>query len=305
MSPSNDRILPGVALMIAFCIIAPMIDASAKLAAASLSVGQITGARFLVQAALMAPIVTALGHGFRLAPRALGLTVLRAVFLILSTFTFVSAVAVMPIADALAIAFVEPFILLLLGWAIFGEAVGPRRILACAVGFGGALFVIRPSLTIFGPVALYPLGTAFSFAAYMLVTRVLSREVHPVPMQFHPALLGFAICAPILLLAQAGGPASLALAMPEGAAWGYLFGVGLASTVSHMAITFALKFAPSATLAPLHYTEIVSAVFLGYLIFGDFPSLMTWIGIALISASGLYVIHRERQLSRRIQVPVP
>lgn len=305
MSPSTDRILPGVLLMVGFCVVAPLIDVSAKLASATISVGQITAARFLVQAALMAPIVWALGHAFRLTPRTLGLATLRAVFLILSSFTFVSAVAVMPVADALAIAFVEPFVLLLLGWAFFGEAVGPRRILACAVGFAGAMFVIRPSLELFGPVALFPLGTAFSFAAYMIVTRILSRQLHPVPMQFHTALLGLLISAPILVLAAPADLAPLGLSWPEGAAWGFLFGVGLASTVSHMAITFALKFAPSATLAPLHYLEIVSAVFFGYLVFGDFPSAMTWAGIALITASGLYVIHRERQLARRIQVQVP
>ena len=300
---SADRILPGVALMIAFCVVAPLIDVAAKLAAASVPVGQITAARFLVQAVLMAPIVLLLGHSFRLTPRALRLTALRAVLLILSTFTFVSAVAVMPVADALAIAFVEPFLLLLLGWAVYGEAVGPRRIAACGVGFLGALLVIRPSLAIFGPVALYPLGTALFFALYMLVTRTLSREVHPVPMQFHTALLGTAFCLPVLVLAEGSGIAVLDPVWPDGRAWAYLAGVGIASTVSHMAITYALKFAPSATLAPLHYLEIVSAVFFGYLVFGDFPATLTWAGIALIAASGLYIIHRERRLAR--QAPAP
>jgi drug/metabolite transporter (DMT)-like permease len=158
---------------------------------------------------------------------------------------------------------------------------------------------------IFGKVALFPLGTALAFALYIIVTRVLSRELHPVPMQFHTALLGFAISAPILLLASGSGIASLALGWPAGAAWWFLAGVGLASTVSHMAITYALKFAPSATLAPLHYLEIISAVFFGYLVFGDFPSLLTWAGIAVIAASGLYVIHRERRLSRQIPVTLP
>lgn len=305
MSLSNDRILPGVALMIAFCVIAPLIDASAKLASATIPVGQITTVRFLVQAALMAPIVAVMGLSFRLMPREVWLTALRAVFLILSTFTFVSAVAVMPIADALAIVFVEPFLLLFLGWAFFGEAVGPRRIAASAVGFLGCLLVIRPSFAAFGPVALYPLGTALSFAAYMIVTRILSRTLHPVPMQFHTAAFGFAMCLPVLALAEGSGVAVLDPVVPQGAAWWYLAGVGVAATVSHMAITYALKFAPSSTLAPLHYLEIVSAVAFGYLIFGDFPSPAAWAGIVVIIGSGLYIIHRERQLSRRIPVPLP
>lgn len=301
---STDRILPGVALMIAFCVIAPLIDVSAKLAAATVPVGQITTVRFLVQAVLMAPIVALMGLPFGMSPRVLGLTALRAVFLILSTYTFVSAVAVMPVADALAIVFVEPFLLLLLGWAIFGDTVGPRRIGASLVGFLGALLVIRPSLALFGPVAFYPLGTAAFFAAYMLVTRALSRRMHPVPMQFHTAFLGFLICLPVLILAEGSGLAPLDPVWPAGPAWGFLAGVGVAATVSHIAITYALKFAPSATLAPLHYLEIVSAVFFGYLVFGDFPVPMTWAGIAVIVASGLYVIHRERVTAGRVRVPV-
>jgi drug/metabolite transporter (DMT)-like permease len=59
-------------------------------------------------------------------------------------------------------------------------------------------------------------------------------------------------------------------------------------------MTYALKFAPSATLAPLHYLEIVAAVALGYAVFGDFPNALTWAGIGVIVASGLYLIHRER-----------
>jgi drug/metabolite transporter (DMT)-like permease len=86
--------------------------------------------------------------------------------------------------------------------------------------------------------------------------------------------------------------------MPQGRFWAFLAGVGVAATVSHLAITYALKFAPSATLAPLHYLEIVAAVALGYLIWGDFPTPLTWIGIALIIGSGLYVIHRERLAAR-------
>lgn len=298
---SADRILPGVALMIAFCAIAPMIDVSSKLASATLPVGQITTARFVVQAVLMVPIVWMMGLSFRLSRRALVLMTWRAVFLIASTYTFVSAVAVMPVADALAIAFVEPFLLLLVGRFLYAEQVGPRRIIACAVGFAGALLVIQPSIAIFGLVALFPLGTAMSFAAYMLVTRTISREVHPVAMQFHTALIGMAICLPVIWLADGRAWPTLDPVMPQGMAWLYLAGVGIAATISHMAITYALKFAPSSTLAPLHYLEIVAAVALGYAVFGDFPTPLTWTGIAVITASGLYVIHRERVASRPAQ----
>lgn len=285
--------------MLAFCMLAPLLDVSSKLAAeAGVPVGQITTARFVVQGALMLPVVLWMGLAWRVSRRVLGFTVLRAVFLILSTYSFVSGIAVMPVADALAIAFVEPFVLLILGRLIFGDEVGPRRIAASAVGFGGALLVIQPSLAAFGLVALWPLGTAFFFAFYMLVTRSLSAEMHPVTMQLHTSLAGVAITVPLLLLFDGSGIGPLDPILPQGVMWLWLFGVGFWAAVSHICMTYALKFAPSATLAPLHYVEIVAAVALGYMVFGDFPNPMTWAGIAVIVYSGLYIIHRERLAAR-------
>jgi drug/metabolite transporter (DMT)-like permease len=293
-----DRILPGVALMLGFCIAAPLIDVASKLAAQGVPVGMIVLGRGVVQAALMLPVVMAMGQPLTLRRRALGLVTLRAFFLVASTYCFVAAVRVMPIADALAIAFVEPFVILLIGRFVMGEEVGPRRLAACAVGFLGSLLVIQPSFAAFGPVALFPLGTAVSFALYMLVTRTLSRQMHPVPMQFHTALIAALICAPLLALGTATGEPSTTFVLPQGIFWLWVFCVGLASTVSHMAITYALKFAPSSTLAPLHYLEIVTATLFGFLVFGNFPNVLTLSGIGVIVSSGLYVIHRERMTAR-------
>ena len=300
---AKDTTLLGILLMLAFCALAPLLDVAAKLAAeAGVPVGQITAARFVVQTALMLPVVLVLRLTLHLSPRALAFASLRALFLLVSTYAFVSGIEVMPIADALAIVFVEPFILLLLGRWIFGDQVGPRRIAACAVGFCGAMLVIQPSLAVFGTVALWPLVTAFLFAFYMLVTRAMSAWMHPVTMQFHTSWTGLLLCLPVMFLADGSGHPGLDPIWPEGWNWLWLFGVGFWAAVSHMSMTYALKFAPSATLAPLHYSEIVTAVILGYLIFDDFPNRMTWAGIAVIVSSGLYIIHRER-LAARIRRP--
>ena len=298
---AKETTLRGILLMLLFCLIAPLLDVSAKLAAeGGIPVGQITTARFLLQGAFTLPAVLLMGLTLHFTPRAFRFIALRALFLVLSTYSFISGIAVMPVADALAIVFVEPFILLILGSLIFGDQVGPRRIAACAVGFFGAMFVIQPSLATFGLVALWPLGTAFFFAFYMLITRAMSSFMHPVTMQFHTAWAGFLICLPVLSLAQGTGRPTLAPIWPSGLNWLWLVGVGFWASVSHMAMTYALKYAPSATLAPLHYSEIVVAVALGYLVFGDFPNPLTWAGIAIIVASGLYIIHRER-LTARLQ----
>lgn len=297
---STDRILAGVALMLGFCITAPLLDVAAKLASSSVPVGQITTARFVIQCVLMAPVVWLMGLSLRVA-RGLWLAlVIRSGLLFISTFCFIAAIRVMPLADALAIVFVAPFIVLLVGKFYFGEDVGPRRVGAALVGFVGVLFVIQPSFSAFGAVALFPLGTAVGFAFYILVTRGLSRQVHPVSLQFYTGLIASVLCVPILIMAQGSGSVLLDPVWPEGIAWTWLFGVGFFATVSHMMMTYALSLAPSATLAPLQYLELPVATLLGYLVFGDFPNTLTLTGIGIIIGAGLYMIHRERVTARQL-----
>jgi drug/metabolite transporter (DMT)-like permease len=100
---------------------------------------------------------------------------LRAALLVVSTFAFVSGIKVMPLADALAIVFVEPFILLILGRILFGDQVGPRRIAACIVGFVGALLVIQPSLSRLRPGGAVAAGHGLCFLPSTCWSRGRSR----------------------------------------------------------------------------------------------------------------------------------
>jgi len=296
--PSADNILTGVALMLGFCVTAPLLDVAAKLASSSVPVGQITAARFVVQCALMAPFIWFMGLSLRVGRGQWLPLVSRALLLLFATFCFITAIRVMPLADALAIVFVAPFIVLLVGKFYLNEDVGPRRVGACFVGFIGVLFVIQPSFAAFGAVALIPLGTAVSFAFYILVTRGLSRQMHPVVLQFHTGLVASLFCIPVLLLAQGSGSDLLDPVMPAGIAWWWLFGAGFFATISHMMMTYALSIAPSATLAPLQYFELPVATLYGYLVFQDFPNALSLVGIVIIIGAGLYMIHRERVTAR-------
>ena len=299
-TPSTDRILVGVALMLGFCVTAPLLDVAAKLASSSVPVGQITAARFVVQCVLMAPFVWIMGLSMRVAKGQWLALLFRAMLLLGSTFCFIAAIRVMPLADALAIVFVAPFIVLLVGKFYLGEDVGPRRVGAAIVGFAGVLFVIQPSFEVFGAVALFPLGTALGFAFYILVTRGLSRRLHPVTLQFYTGLIASLLCLPVLMLAQGTGSALLDPVWPEGIAWLWLLGVGFFATLSHMMMTYALSLAPSATLAPLQYLELPVATLLGYIVFRDFPNALSLTGIVIIIGAGLYMIHRERVTARQL-----
>ena len=297
---STDHILTGVALMLGFCLTAPLLDVAAKLASESVPVGQITTARFVVQCALMAPFIWIMGLSLHVARGQWMALFCRAVFLLVATFCFIAAISVMPLADALAIVFVAPFIVLLVGKFYLGEDVGPRRVAGAIVGFVGVLFVIQPSFAAFGAVALFPLGTAVAFAFYILVTRGLSRKVHPVTLQFYTGLVASLICVPLMILAQGSGSELLDPVWPMGIAWLWLLGVGFFATLSHMMMTYALSMAPSATLAPLQYLELPVATVFGYLVFHDFPNFLSLIGIVIIIGAGLYMIHRERVSARTL-----
>lgn len=297
---TKDSNLAGVALMLGFCLTAPMLDVAAKLASESVPVGQISLARFGVQCALMAPFVWLMGLSLRVKRGLWSALLFRAVLLLVSTFCFIAAIRVMPLADALAIVFVAPFIVLLVGKFYLGEDVGARRVGSALVGFVGVLFVIQPSFEAFGAVALFPLGTAVGFAFYILVTRGLSRQVHPVTLQFYTGLIAGVFCLPVLMLAKGSGNALFDAVWPSGIAWLWLMGVGFFATLSHMMMTYALSLAPSATLAPLQYLELPVAALFGYLVFQDFPNTLSLTGIVIIIGSGLYMIHRERVTARQL-----
>jgi drug/metabolite transporter (DMT)-like permease len=291
--------------MLGFCILAPMMDAFAKATPSEVPLGQILAARFTVQAAILVPLAWLAGLGGWPSRRDIALHLGRGFALLAATGCFFAAIRHMPIADALAIFFVEPFILTLMGAVFLKEAVGWRRLAACATGFAGALLVIRPGLGDLGLVTLLPLGTALLFAVYMFLTRSMSQRLHPVALQAHTALAACLLILPPLILMNGSGSALFDPIVPEGRALWTLAGVGVIATVSHLFITLALRFAPAATVAPLQYLEIVGATVIGFFAFGDFPEPLTWAGIAVIVASGLYVFARERARGAPVDRPPP
>ena len=145
----------------------------------------------------------------------------------------------------------------------------------------------------FGFVVFYPLGTALGFAFYISSTRSLSKHLDHIRLQAYTSLLGTLICAPLLLLSNLADISELQIVIPENVFWVWLLGVAVFGTVSHLFISYALKFASSTTLAPLHYLEILSAVLLGYLVFGDIPDSTALYGMIVIIFSGIYIFLRE------------
>ncbi|MEL6915687.1 MAG: DMT family transporter [Pseudomonadota bacterium] len=292
---ADNRPFLGVVLMLGFCILIPVSDALAKILGATLPVMLIVLVRVATQGLLLVPLSRAVERRFWPGRRHLGAIVLRTLLYIGGLSTMILALRYLPLADAVAIAFVMPFIMLILGHWFLGEEVGARRIGACVVGFAGTLMVIQPSFQEVGAAALLPLCVAVLFALFMLVTRHLSQAVKPIAMQALSGLIACAILVPLLGLGTRLGWADLSFAPVTGAEAVMLAGMALIGTVAHLLMTWSLKFAPSATVAPMQYLEIPFATAVGFLVFGDLPDGLAATGIVVTMAAGLYVILRERR----------
>ncbi len=297
--PTTDTVR-GITLMTGAMLIVPLMDTLAKYLSASLPPLEIAFGRFLFQA-LFALLTAAIGPGLAVlhTPRLLP-HLMRGVFLAGATACFFSAVKVMPVADAIAIFFVEPMILTGLSAIFLKETVGPRRWVAVAVGLVGAMLIIRPGFDTFGAAALLPLGTAFLFALYLIVTRQLSGEGSMLSIQFTTGIAGAGLLGIALIGAALFGIESMTFLSPNVPQLALLAAIGAISFFAHGLIVRAFALAPASVLAPFNYLEIVSATFFGFLVFGDFPGLPTWGGMALIVGSGLYIARREQIAAKTV-----
>ena len=296
-----DRPLLGIFLMLGFCALAPMGDALAKVLGQTIPLAQLLLARFAMQAVILLPFVWWTGMSLRMSPRVLKLTALRTVLHIVGIGAMFASLQFLPLADAVAIAFVMPFILLLLGRLVLGEEVGHRRLIACCVGFVGTLLVIQPSFAEVGAPALLPLVVAVVFACFMLVTRQVAKDVDPIALQTVSGMMATVILG--VLFAVAGGAAPFNLVRPDAVEGGLLLTIGVIGTTAHLLMTWSLRFAPSATLAPMQYLEIPFATLIGWIVFRDLPNGLAAVGIAVTMAAGLYIVLRERAVARAVAPP--
>lgn len=280
----------GVALMVVSVMIAPMIDVFSKLATATMPAAEITLGRFIVQAALMLPFALLRGQVFSRSLKHASLHMLRGLILTIGMIAFVFALRSMPIADAIAIFFIEPAILTLLSGVFLREPIGWKKITACATGFAGSLLVIQPSFSEFGLVSLLPVVTAFTVAVFLLITRALAHVEDPWSMQFQSSFWAIGVSAIILLAGEGTGSPVIDPVLPDGLSLIYMGCVGLAAALSGILGAYAYRAAPASVLAPLQYLEIVSAAIVAYFVFGDFPDPLKWVGITIIVASGVFII---------------
>lgn len=297
-----DRPMLGILLMIGFCVLAPLGDGIAKLLGDTIPLGELLLVRFAAQALFLLPFVVWSTRSFKMSNRVFRLMVIRTVLHILGIGGMFTSLRYLPLADALAIAFVMPIIMLMLGHYVLGEEVGPKRITACVVGFVGTLFVVQPSFAAVGAPALLPLLVAVVFALFVLVTRQIAKEIDPVELQASSGVVATIILAAIYGLTSGTEIFAISIVTPNNFEIALLLSIGVIGTLAHLLMTWSLRFAPSATLAPMQYLEIPVATLFGWLIFKDLPNGLAAVGIMITISAGLYIVLHERRLAQVVPV---
>ena len=218
------------------------------------------------------------------------LQLLRSVIMFLSNGCYIVALSTVALATASAIMFTAPLIVTTLSVPLLGERVGLRRWGAVVVGFVGALIIIRPGLNT-PAFDRMPLGivlllfSAATFALYQILTRKLSHQDSAETNIVYTALIAAIVTTCIM---------PFVLVMPKGVGDGLLFALaGVVGGFSQYFIAKALEQAPASVVSPYLYGELLLAAMVGFAVFGDFPDHWTWLGAAVIAASGLYIAYRE------------
>lgn len=285
----GERPLVGIGLMVVGVSLVPLMDGLAKGLSADYHVLQLVWARFTFHLLWLLPFLAFYARRHRLLPRHPGLQVLRGGLILAATLCYFSAIALMPIADALALLFISPMVTTLLSPLVLRERVGPWRWGAVVVGFIGALIVIRPGAGVFQWASVLALCAGGFHGCYLLATRRLAGSTNPVITLFYTALVGAAGMSLTL-------PA--VWVSPAAADWALMALMGAFAAGGHFLIIRAFDRAPAPVVAPVAYAEIIAATVVGYFAFGDFPAPWTWVGIAVIVTSGVVISVREGR-SRR------
>ncbi|WP_415157128.1 DMT family transporter [Maritalea sp.] len=288
---ANPRL--GMIMMISMALLLPIMDTIGKYLTAFLSPGTIALFRFVVQTVFFMAILGA-RKKLRFPIQHWRTLALLGGFICMTMLTLMLGLSVLPVATFVAIFFVEPLILVFFSIIFLGEKVGWRRITACCVGLLGALIIIRPNYASFGMYAIMPVFTAIFMAGYFTVTKQLQGKVDGIAVQGWATLIGTGFLAIAISAGSFAGLEDLQFSWPQASHWGWFILSAAIGVLAYTLIAEAFKRAPASVLAPFQYIEIVAATILGYVVFGDFPDALTWLGIAIILSSGLYVFYREQ-----------
>jgi drug/metabolite transporter (DMT)-like permease len=307
ISPTRSPALTGILCALAGSAIFSINDMAIKSLSGSYALHQVILIRALIGMVFLFALMTVTRADFRqlLTTRPKG-QLLRVTFVMLSNVTYFLGLAALPLADAVAIAFVSPLLLTILSVLILHEPVGPRRWAAVAVGLIGVIIMVRPGSGVFQPAAILVLFSALGYAATNMMTRHMRGTESAFALSFY-VQIGFVIVSSTMGLivgdGHLAGSADPALAFlfrgwlwPPLHDWPAFAATGLSVAIGGLLIAQAYRLGDAALIAPFEYIAMPFAIFWGVVMFHTWPDLIAWLGIALIIGAGLYTMWRETRV---------
>ena len=286
----------GILLLVGGLALLSTLDASGKLLAmGGVPVLVVSWVRYTVHTALMAAVLLPTRGKALLQTKSLSRQLVRGVLMIFSSVLFFSVLKRVPLAEATAMNFVAPFVVMALAPWLLGERHRLHRWLGVAIGFAGMLVVVRPGGQVESEGVVLGLLTALTFALFQIATRRVAHD-DPLTSNFYGGVMG-------TIALTLGLPFYWEIPHLAPWQWTLLLSTGVTGLLGHWLQAAAFARVPATLLAPFFYVQIFYATVLGWFIFGQLPDGLTWVGIALIAAAGLGVALWEARLARMARQP--
>lgn len=285
---TSSHPLRGILLVAGAVFLFACLDTTIRYLATHFSVPLMAFVRYLVHLGLMlALLLPRQGAGF-MRPRRTWLVLARALCLVGLTLFMMQGLVRLPVAEATAISFVAPLLVVLLARPVLGERIGAVRWAAVLAGFGGVLLVARPGGSL-DPFGVLMVGcAALCGTAYQLLSRLLAASESTLTLLFHAALAG-TLCFGLSLPWMPAAP------RPSALEWGLLFSLGVSGGLGHYLFTRAYRHASASLLAPFTYLQLLWAGLLGWLVFARVPDGLTLLGMGIIAGAGVVVALQQRR----------
>jgi drug/metabolite transporter (DMT)-like permease len=292
-SASHSSTSRGIILTVVALSIAAFSGAIMKILGDQMSAYQVAWFRFAGMSLILLPYLVWRYGVAALKPARPVIQIVRGLTLAGGTTAFVIGVQTVDFADAIAILYAYPFLLVILAVIFLGEHANWSVWIGVVGGFIGVLLVMRPEFDQFNTGNLYIFVCAIVVSVQLALNRKLSNISPPLVTAFSGAVVATIVLT--MLLPGSWEP------VPDDA-WGFIGLLIVAGAINQTMLVFAFVHADASTLAPFTYFEIIAAIIFGYLFFGTLPSLLSWAGILLITAGGIYVARalHVRNISRRV-----
>lgn len=284
--------LTGIALMCGAVALFSCLDSTAKYLNHHMDTLEVVWARYAGGFGLALILSNPIARPVLMKTSRPWLQIARSILLLGSTMLNFFALRWLQLDQTTAILFATPFLVAVLSGPILGEWVGWRRWCAIAVGFAGVLLVTRPGFGGIHPAAILSVASLCCYGLYIISTRVLARSDASDTTLFYSNLVGAVVMTLVVPFVWSMPTDWFIIAL--------MLLIGALGSIGHYMLIVAHRGAPPVVLAPFMYTQLLWVMALGYFIFGDLPNAWTATGALVVVASGLYLLHRERQVGKAV-----